>query len=230
MNIREYFAGVCTGMGWSPDEDRIDVFEFWAKQEGMQRTDLGPLRRLDFHWNPLATTTPGRRSAVDPFGAGPGKWNNANSPLGVGIYADAQAGIDATVATLSSTYFYGNIQRCFRDKVAYPEAIGPRDFASWAGEDAYGPDVVAFMAERFSRPATAAPESSVREIAREEAEKMVGGLFLPLLMQVLDLAPETFTDDKALAAIRAKLLAPAARVPAHTHSMNLIVTQTGGIQ
>ena len=59
---------------------------------------------------------------------------------------------------------------------------------------------------------------------------MVGGLFLPLLMQVLDLAPETFTDDKALAAIRAKLLAPAARVPAHTHSMNLIVTQTGGVQ
>ena len=121
-------------------------------------------------------------------------------------------GIRATVKTLSLSY-YVNVRRCFADKAAYPEAIRPKDFTSWVGSDVYGKRIVDYMAERFSRPATAAPESSVREIAREEAEKMVGVLFLPLLMQVLDLAPETFTDDKALAAIRAKLLAPAARVP-----------------
>lgn len=218
MNQRQFFAQVCVGMGWTPDEDRLDVFEFWAKQEGM------PFERS---WNPLATTWLSDDVALstENIGFGAGNWNS----VPVRLYATAEDGIRATVKTLSLSY-YVNVRRCFADKAAYPEAIRPKDFTSWVGSDVYGKRIVDYMAERFSRPATAAPESSVREIAREEAEKMVGGLFLPLLMQVLELAPETFTDDKALAAIRAKLLAPAARVPAHTHSMNLIVTQTGGVQ
>ena len=144
-------------MGWTPDEDRLDVFEFWAKQEGM------PFERS---WNPLATTWLSDDVALstENIGFGAGNWNS----VPVRLYATAEDGIRATVKTLSLSY-YVNVRRCFADKAAYPEAIRPKDFTSWVGSDVYGKRIVDYMAERFSRPATAAPESSVREIAREDA-------------------------------------------------------------
>jgi len=66
----------------------------WAKYEGV------PV----WIWNPLATTQLGRRSTRD-IGYGPGKWNTANPPLGVGIYADLQAGAEATAATITNGYY-----------------------------------------------------------------------------------------------------------------------------
>src|SRR5262245_8922803 len=66
----------------------------WQKGEGVP----------EWIMNPLATTQLGRRSTVD-IGFGPGKWNNANAPFGVGIYADLTAGIDATFETLINGHF-----------------------------------------------------------------------------------------------------------------------------
>lgn len=208
-------------MGWTPDEDRLDVFEFWAGQEGALYAET---------YNPLATTLPASevpRSTRD-IGFGPGKWNTANPPHGVAIYATPEDGARATVMTLGFSH-YVNIRRCFADKKAYPEAVGPRDFTSWVGSEAYGKRVVAFMAERFKAAPTGLTEAFMRQIAREEAEWMVGGLFLPLMMQVLGLTPETFTDNESLEQVRAKLF-PGGRVPPHTHRLDLVLTQTGGIQ
>lgn len=141
MNIDEYFAEVCRQMGWEPTMWRLTVFGEWARSEGISSGD--GYRTLGFHWNPLATTYIGRRSTVD-IGSGPGKWNNANNGQGVGIYADAAAGIEATVVTLRLP-FYQNIRRCFADQNGYQAAIGPQDFTSWVGSAAYGAAMVNFM-------------------------------------------------------------------------------------
>lgn len=49
-------------------------------------------------------------------------------------------------------------------------------------------------------------EDQVRAIAEEVA----GGVFLPLMAQLLDINPETFTDDETLAAVRTALRPPGA--------------------
>lgn len=141
MNLHEYFAELCRRMGWEPTLWRIAVFEEWARREGIVVGE--GLRRLDFHWNPLATTWLEGRSDKD-IGYGPGKWNNANPPHGVGIYASADAGIEATRLTLINAR-YENIRRCFKDQNGYQAAIGPLDFTSWVGSASYGADMVNFM-------------------------------------------------------------------------------------
>lgn len=45
----------------------------------------------------------------------------------------------------------------------------------------------------------------VRAIANEEAQRVVGGLFLPLMRQVVGIDAETFSDDASLAAVRSRL-------------------------
>jgi len=178
MDINEFFAEVCKGMGWAPTAWRIEVFRFWAQMEGI--TTGSGYKRLDFHWNPLATTLPGRRSTVDPFGAGPGKWNNANNGQGVGIYADAQAGIEATIATLSDPRWYDGIRDAFARQVGTDQAL--RDFElTWVGasdlsETKYGDRLIAFMNSTTASKGLLVPaldEAAVRRIAQEEARKVV---------------------------------------------------------
>jgi hypothetical protein len=71
-------------------------FDEWAQWEGVP----------EWICNPLATTEPAPelRSSRD-LGFGPGKWNNANPPYGVGIYKDQRSGGIATARTLRNGYY-----------------------------------------------------------------------------------------------------------------------------
>ena len=140
MTVDEFFAIVLRGLGMDPTPWRLAALRAWAQKEGMLRAELSPHRRLDFHWNPLATTQPGRRKTDNPFGAGPGKWNNANPPLGVGIYADALAGAEATVDTLTNG-FYPNILLSL--KAQSPIGAAVNDFVTYVGSRAYGEELLA---------------------------------------------------------------------------------------
>lgn len=147
MDAATFFARVSERMGWPASAWRLAVFDFWARLEGM------PFERT---WNPLATT---RLSAATPLnldydiGYGPGNWNW----VPVRVYASPEAGIAATVETLSLGY-YGAIRRCFAEERVYGEAAS--EFATWAGSDAYGQRMVDFMA---SLPVAPAPAVSPEE-------------------------------------------------------------------
>lgn len=147
MTLTEYFTALCRAMGWEPTPWRLDVFGYWAQQEGM------PFERS---WNPLATTrqAPELRYSNEDIGYGPGNWNG----VPVKLYATPEDGIEATRQTLMLDY-YANIRRAFTDQVGYSEVVGPRDFTSWVGSDAYGTRVLTFMrntpASREVTPAAA---------------------------------------------------------------------------
>lgn len=134
MTLEEFFIEVCNKMGWSPTPWRLEVFKFWAKMEGVPFTTL---------WNPLATTRVSSNLKYNlkfDNGNGPGNWNS----VPVKVYASAADGVEATVQTLKLDY-YPNIRKCFEDQRGYAAAIGPRDFTSWVGSEAYGSKVVDFM-------------------------------------------------------------------------------------
>lgn len=135
MGLDEFFAQLCRAMGWEPTPWRIAVFKEWARFEGM------PFERT---WNPLATSRapgPGVKTTSEDIGYGPGNWNS----VPVRIYATPNDGIEATRQTLMLEY-YPWVRQCFRDQRPYEEARGPRDFTSWVGHDAYGGQLLAFMA------------------------------------------------------------------------------------
>ena len=119
------------------------MFAEWARYEGM------PLEQT---WNPLATTrvsTAAVRNAAYDIGYGPGNWNS----VGVGVYRNPAAGIAATAETLQLDY-YPTIRRCFADETALDGAVA--EFATYAGSDAYGHQVVEFMRRQPHAPSTAA--------------------------------------------------------------------------
>ena len=89
-----FFLALCAALGLAVTARLRGFLTTWPKHEGV------PV----WIWNPLATTQLGRRSTVD-IGSGPGRWNNANPPYGVGIFADLQAGADATSATIQNGYY-----------------------------------------------------------------------------------------------------------------------------
>ena len=161
MTIDEYFSELCRRMGWEPTPWRIEVFKFWARQEGMPFAET---------WNPLATTRTGPLNAAFNNGNGPGNWNS----VPVRVYANAGAGITATFETLQLS-FYVNVRRCFEDQVGYDEAIRPHDFTSWVGSDEYGRRVVNFMKScTESKVAISNPLADVLK-RLENIEKLLGG-------------------------------------------------------
>lgn len=125
MDEDQYFEKVCDGLGLGATPWRIAVFKFWATRES-----AGQL--FDLAWNPLATTW---ESPDIPQKA---QWNS----VGVGIYATAEIGIAATVATLK-LHYYDNIRRCLTDQCGYQEALP--DFNTWIGSIAYGQQVIDYM-------------------------------------------------------------------------------------
>lgn len=137
MTPEAFFAAVCRGMGWEPTPWRVAVFLYWAGRESGGQ--LFTRAR-----NPLATTWRSDDTPLDLTfnnGNGRGNWNS----IGVRVYESYDAGVRATVNTLS-LHYYPNIRRCFEDQRGYPEAVGPRDFTSWIGPDTqYGQAVVDFM-------------------------------------------------------------------------------------
>jgi hypothetical protein len=132
MTEDEFFAAVSRGLGWEPSAWRLAAFKEWARREGM------PLAET---WNPLATTRVSEAAVRNPafdIGFGRGNWNSVR----VGVYRDPQAGIAATVETLSLDY-YPTIRRCFADEAGYDGAVA--EFATYVGGEAYGEQLVAFM-------------------------------------------------------------------------------------
>ena len=142
MTIDDFFAVLCTRMGWRPTPWRVDIFKFWAVQEGMN---------FERTWNPLATTWHSADIPENPedIGFGPGKWNDLDrmdgkAGAGVRMYASAMDGVEATARTLELSY-YANIRKAFADQTGYPSITGPLDFTSWVGSDVYGQRVLQRM-------------------------------------------------------------------------------------
>src|SRR3990167_2255419 len=125
MDEQEFFSRVCQGMGWEPTPTRIAMFKAWAYEEGMP---------FESTWNPLATTWYFNGPPLDETynnGYGAGNWNW----VPVRVYRDAEAGIEATVLTLSQTAYYRWIRKSFEDETGYDEAVA--DLATWSGGGGY---------------------------------------------------------------------------------------------
>lgn len=90
----EFFLALCAELRLTVTPRLRGFLTTWPKYEGV------PV----WIWNPMATTQIGHRSTVD-VGSGPGKWNTANPPNGVGIYEDLYAGAQATAATITNGYY-----------------------------------------------------------------------------------------------------------------------------
>ena len=137
--LNAFFSALCTSMGWQPTPWRLDVFREWARHEGMPFATT---------FNPLATTrqSPAAvRNIGYDIGFGPGNWNS----VGVGVYRDAAAGVAATAETLQLPY-YPLIRRCFAEQSVHDGAVA--EFATYVGSEAYGAELVAYMASLPNDP------------------------------------------------------------------------------
>lgn len=113
---------------------RQEFFEYWANHEGMP---------FDKTWNPLATTWLSADTALNlgyNIGYGGGNWNS----VPVRVYATFDDGVLATFRTLSLDY-YVNLRKSITEQRINVNVIGPKDFTSWVGSDAYGRDVYNHM-------------------------------------------------------------------------------------
>lgn len=92
----EWYNALCTAANFPRTQWTRRFFDEWAQWEGVP----------EWIANPLATTEPAPelRSTQD-LGFGPGKWNTANPPYGVGIYKDQTSGGIATARTLRNGYY-----------------------------------------------------------------------------------------------------------------------------
>lgn len=119
MMTDTFFAALADRLNLARTPWRRAWFDRWSDFEGTP----------DWIHNPLATTHPGRRSTED-IGWGPGKWNNANPPLGVGIYADELAGVEATAATLNNGY-YPAVLQALRDQRVDDGVVVASQIRTW---------------------------------------------------------------------------------------------------
>lgn len=97
MPVNEkWYNAVCEYGNFPRTQWTRRFFDEWAQWEGVPESIA----------NPLATTEPAPdlRSSED-IGYGPGKWNTANPPYGVGIYKSQAAGGEATARTLRNGYY-----------------------------------------------------------------------------------------------------------------------------
>ena len=142
---------------------RMEFIRFWAEQEGMPY-DANEMKKMYPSlpevgtYNPLATTMlrPDSRTNISfDIGYGPGNWNS----IPVRVYADEDAGVDATYQTLKLSY-YVNIIRALQEEQVNTQMIGPQDFVSWVGNDVYGLRVYQHMKE-FAKPSPAPVEKEV---------------------------------------------------------------------
>lgn len=113
---------------------RSEFLDFWALQEGMS---------YDKTFNPFATTwlsTDVNLNNLYNIGYGPGNWNS----VPVRVYASQHDGVKATFNTLQLSY-YNNIRKAISEQKINPDIVGPKDFTSWVGSDAYGKAILAHM-------------------------------------------------------------------------------------
>lgn len=115
MTVNEtWYNAVCQYGNFPRTEWTRQFFDEWARWEGV------PERIC----NPLATTEPAPdlRSSED-IGFGPGRWNDANPPYGVGIYKSQAAGGEATARTLRNGYYPALVRALEQQDVIDPNAV-----------------------------------------------------------------------------------------------------------
>jgi hypothetical protein len=86
-NLDDFFTALCRRMGWEPTAWRLNVLKTMAQMEGYPN-----IIQLEQTWNPLDTTHPAGKV---------GNWNS----VGVGIYPNQAAGVEATAKTLEQSNF-----------------------------------------------------------------------------------------------------------------------------
>ncbi len=145
MNETEWYGLLCKAMGWPFTPWTVAGLKAWARKESPEEEN-GQTRLFNRCWNPLATTYMGADAPRSPedIGFGAGKWNNANPPQGVGIYATPEAGVAATANTIRLS-FYPIIRATFLN-----QAVGDTDalrsnFQTWIGSAAYSHDLTEYL-------------------------------------------------------------------------------------
>lgn len=238
MNQNEFFTEVCRRMGWPTTPLSLSVLNAWALMEHRDSDADGLTDLFEEAWNPLATTwlSPEAPRSTRDIGFGPGKWNLANSGRGVGIYRDADAGIAATVLTLSQPQYYGIIREAMRTQQHVDGLAG--DFITYIGSEGYALELASF----FKRAT-----GEAKNVTKTEYEDLVLALFsgaeerdaqgvtlgraerLPVALYRMKEAAEGRKRSVADVAYSSEAAAPGgSRVPPHVHELNLVVTQTGG--
>lgn len=205
MNQVEFESEVARRMAWPVTPLTRKVLARWAECESPREAD-GQTRLFNRCWNPLATTYMGPdapRSSED-IGFGPGKWNAATL-AGVGIYRDAEAGIVATVKTLS-LFYYTAIDRAMKEQ-AWNNALEDA-FKTWIGSTAYSTELAAFFRDAATPPVKP-DDAAMRAVAAEVFDLYFGTYWIRLLEQAAGLAPSSFGTaeqarvDAAVAKLRA---------------------------
>jgi hypothetical protein len=173
MTEEEWNALLCREMGWPATPWTIAGIKLWSRKESPQEAN-GQTRLFNRCFNPLATTYVGAdapRSAED-LGFGPGKWNNANPPQGVGIYATPEAGVKATASTLKLSYYHAIRTTFYMQLIPDPVTLR-ENFVTWIGSDAYAADLVR---ELQGLSASKEPIATVSDAKLLEAVvKLLGG-------------------------------------------------------
>ena len=133
--LEDYERALCVEADWPPTTATLVVMSYWNHLEGGDNPN-GLM--LDHGWNIWMTTWPDgpdTRRSTENIGFGPGKWNNANPPLGVGIYASMMDGIRATIKTIRADSRYAPIDQTFT-KSQYIEGFR-NAIITWIGSEAY---------------------------------------------------------------------------------------------
>lgn len=243
MTPGEWFAKLLGLIGAPATNANVEICNEWARLEGMYNPGGLSFAR---GFNPWMTTWPagdGIRRSGEDIGFGPGKWNNANPPYGVGMYATPEDGLRATVRTLEADARYTPIMRAFREQAYNPGLVSA--WVTWIGSEGYANSLAGFAAEQWGSPANA----PVVAVTRTEYEDLVLALFagseehadtspyavrsraerLAAAMHRVQLRAAGTERSVADIAASAAAVAPAS-IPDHRHEMSLVVAQTGGVK
>ena len=233
MTLDEYLRQLCATAGWPATPANLAVMARWAHLEGINNPQGLALQR---GWNVWMTTWPdgpGTRRSAEDIGFGPGKWNNANPPLGVGMYATAQDGINATVRTIRADSRYAPVDKMFTRSQYVPGIRAA--FVTWIGSVAYAEELDDFASLQYYVPtpiATPAPSVDVtviKGIAQFVFDGLMGEVWLQMFEMAAGTRASTFGTaeqarlEAAVAALGSKTVQP------HRHDMNLAVATTGPV-
>lgn len=172
MSLNDFWIKLLGKLGMEPTPWRLEFFNFWASQEGMPYGPEDMKRMYPGNpqvgtFNPLATTRFGagiRTNQGFDIGHGGGNWNS----VPVRVYADEDAGVEATYQTIALNY-YNNIRRALLSQMVNTEVIS--DFKTWVGSEAYGKRVYEHMLAYEANSSTVIVKASPIEEMNEALMK-----------------------------------------------------------
>lgn len=175
MTFEQWLAAFCRAMGWPVTGANLEILTEWARLEGRGNPAALAYER---GFNPFMTTMPGFELANEELGFGRGIWNSA----GVKIYGNAQAGIDATVATFrrgGGPSWYGALDEAFRTQTWNEGVL--RSWQIWivgpnaAEAHAYDVDLDAFARGRWEVAGPVAPPDPIRALLEDVLLSLFAG-------------------------------------------------------